>query len=114
LTVETALISATRLEDDPMTRLAAFVAPALAASLSVVFALATGTASANTTTKRHPHHAARGTPAAYAPQNSYAPHNSWGWGLASPNAAPISLFTYFRTHGYCVIDEGYGRATLCD
>ena len=98
-----------------MTRLAAFVAPALAAS--VVFALAIGTASANTTTKRHPHHA-RGTPAAYAqpyaPQNSYAPHNSWGWGLASPNAAPISLFTYFRTHGYCVIDEGYGRATLCD
>jgi hypothetical protein len=101
-----------------MNRLAAPIAPALAASLAAAFALALGTAAANATTKRHPHHAAQANPAAYAQpyasQNSYAPQNYWGWRLASPNAAPISLFTYFRTHGYCVIDEGYGRATLCD
>ena len=45
---------------------------------------------------------------------TYAPQAPWGWRAANPNAGPNSLFTYYRSQGRCVIDEGYGRATLCD
>jgi len=29
-------------------------------------------------------------------------------------APPYSLYNYFKSQGRCVVDEGYGRATLCD
>jgi hypothetical protein len=101
---------------DPMTRrltrlvpaLAPVLAPALALSLAIAFVSAGNAAAATGTAHRHTHHA--------APQQSWTntSGSSWGWRPAEPNAPPISLFSYFRSHGYCVIDEGYGRATLCD
>jgi hypothetical protein len=42
------------------------------------------------------------------------PAYAYGWRPADPTAGPNSLYSYFRRHGYCVIDEGYGRATLCN
>jgi hypothetical protein len=29
-------------------------------------------------------------------------------------APPYSLYNYFKSQGRCVVDEGYGRATLCE
>ncbi len=95
-----------------MTRRLTRVAPALALALALSFAIALisagNAAAAAGTAHRHTHHA--------APQQSWnnTSGSSWGWRPAEPNAPPISLFSYFRSHGYCVIDEGYGRATLCD
>jgi hypothetical protein len=43
-----------------------------------------------------------------------APYGGGGWSGADPTAGPNSLLRYYRRNGDCAIDEGYGRATLCD
>jgi hypothetical protein len=49
----------------------------------------------------------------------YAPYRrtyrGYGYGnYGGYYAPPYSLYNYFRSQGRCVVDEGYGRATLCD
>jgi len=77
------------------------------AVLGLAFAMTLPTqGSTQAATRHYAHHYSRVAPAATHP-------GYYGWGPADPGA-PNRLYNYFRGIGDCVIDEGYGRVTLCD